>query len=118
VGTIDEYWMLRIVHVERALLDRGYPELDAAIDLIITDDLLRENTGTYALRVEGGKPHLAAPGASRRARLGVSALAALYGGLVAPRDLALSGQLDADEPALATLAALFGGPTPACVDYF
>jgi predicted acetyltransferase len=117
-ATIDEYWMLRIVHVERALLDRGYPELDAAIDLIITDDLLRENTGTYALRVEGGKPHLAAPGTSRRARLGVSALAALYGGLVAPRELALSGQLDADEPALATLAALFCGPTPACVDYF
>jgi predicted acetyltransferase len=117
-ATIDEYWMLRIVHVERALLDRGYPELDAAIDLIITDELLRENTGTYALRVEAGKPHLAAPGASRRARLSVSALAALYGGLVAPRELALSGQLDADEPALATLAALFGGQTPACVDYF
>jgi predicted acetyltransferase len=117
-ATIDEYWMLRIVHVERALLDRGYPELDAAIDLIVTDDLLRENTGTYALRVEAGKPHLAAPGASRRARLTVSALAALYGGLVAPRELALSGQLDADEPALATLGALFGGPTPGCVDYF
>lgn len=126
VVTIDEYWMLRIVHVERALLERGYPELDAAIDLVITDDLLHENTGTYALRVEAGTPRLGAPGArslgspraARRARLSVSALAALYGGLVTPRELALNGQLDADAPAQATLAALFGGATPACVDYF
>lgn len=139
VATIDEYWMLRIVHVERALLERGYPELDAAIDLHVTDDLLRENTGTYALRVEAGQPHLgtsgapdagaprAAPGGAapsgvrggvRRARLSVSALAALYGGLITPRELALNGQLEADEPAQTTLASLFGGPTPACVDYF
>jgi predicted acetyltransferase len=117
-AAIDEYWMLRVVHVERALLERGYPALDAAIDLHIEDDLLRENTGTYALRVTAGAPELGAPGAARRARLSVSALAALYSGFASPHELALAGRLEADEAALATLSALFGGPTPACVDYF
>jgi predicted acetyltransferase len=117
-AALDEYWMLRIVHVERALLDRGYPALDAAIDLEIDDQVLRENTGTYALRVQAGVAELGQPGAAPRARLSVSALAALYSGFVGPRELALAGQIEADERALVTLSALFGGPTPACVDYF
>jgi predicted acetyltransferase len=117
-ATVDEYWMLRIVHVARALLERGYPELDAAIDLSVEDDALPENTGTYALRVTAGNAELAAPGAGRRARLSASALAALYTGFVGPRELVSAGQLEADERSLATLGALFSGPAPACVDYF
>jgi predicted acetyltransferase len=117
-ATIDEYWMLRIVHVERALLERGYPPLDAAVDLEIDDDLLAENSGTYALRVSGGSAALGAPGHARRARLAVSALAALYSGFVGPRELAFAGQLAADDATLDLLTALFAGPTPSCVDYF
>jgi predicted acetyltransferase len=117
-AALDEYWMLRIVHVERALLERGYPALDAAIDLEIEDDVLRENSGTYALRVTAGTPELGVPGQKPCARLSAAALAALYSGFVGPRELAFAGQLAADEPALAALTALFAGPTPACVDYF
>jgi predicted acetyltransferase len=117
-AAIDEYWMLRIVHVERALLERGYPALDAAIDLQIEDDVLRENTKTYALRVTAGAPELVAPGQKPCARLSAAALAALYSGFVGPRELAFAGQLAADESALSTLTALFTGSTPACVDYF
>lgn len=117
-ATIDEHWMLRIVHAERALLERGYPEIDAAIDLSVEDDVLPENTGTYALRVSAGVAELRTPGATRRARLSASALAALYTGFVGPRELVSAGQLEADERAVATLAALFGGPAPACADYF
>jgi predicted acetyltransferase len=119
-ASVEEYWMLRIVHVERALLGRGYPELDAAIDVTVEDEVLPENTGTYALRVTAGKAELAAPGAGagRRARLSASALAALYTGLVGPRELVSAGQLEADERSLAALGALFAGPAPACVDYF
>jgi predicted acetyltransferase len=104
--------------VERALLERGYPALDAAVDLEVEDDLLRENTGTYALRVTAGAPALGVPGQGRRARLSVSALAALYSGFAGPHELVLAGQLTADEAALSALTALFAGPTPACVDYF
>jgi predicted acetyltransferase len=116
--SIDEYWMLRIVHVGRALLERGYPELDAAIDLVVEDDVLPENTGTYALRVTAGNAELGAAGAGRRARLSASALAALYTGFVGPRELVSAGQLEADDRSLGALAALFSGPAPACVDYF
>ena len=115
---IEEYWMLRVVHVARALAERGYPELDAAIDLSVEDDVLPENRGTYALRVSAGVPELGSPGASRRARLSASALAALYTGFVGPRELVAAGQLEADERSLATLGALFAGAAPACVDYF
>lgn len=118
-ATIEEHWMLRVVHAERALLERGYPEIDAAIDLALEDDVLPENTGTYALRVSAGAAELGAPGsAGRRARLSVSALAALYTGFASPRELVSAGQIEADERSLATLAALFAGPAPACADYF
>jgi predicted acetyltransferase len=117
-ATIDEYWMLRIVHAERALLERGYPEIDAAIELCVEDDVLPENTGSYALRVSAGAAEIGPPGAGRRARLSASALSALYTGFVGPRELVSAGQLEADDRSLATLAALFAGPAPACVDYF
>ncbi len=115
---VEDYWMLRLVHVERALLDRGYPALDAAIDLQVDDALLPANTGTYGLRVSGGVAELAAPGAAPRARLTVGALAALYSGFLGPHELVFAGHLDAEERALAALGALFAGPAPACVDYF
>jgi predicted acetyltransferase len=117
-ASIDEYWMLRIVHVARALLERGYPEIDAAIELCVEDDVLPENAGTYALRVNAGAAELGSPAAGRRARLSAAALSALYSGFVGPRELVSAGQLEADDRSLATLAALFAGPAPACVDYF
>jgi predicted acetyltransferase len=116
--SVEEYWMLRILHVERALLERGYPEIDTAVELSVEDDVLPENSGTYALRVRGGTAELCASGAGRRARLSAPALAALYTGFMAPRELASAGQLEADERSLAALSALFSGPAPACVDYF
>jgi predicted acetyltransferase len=117
-ASIEEHWMLRVVHVEQALLGRGYPELDADIDLDVEDDVLPENTGTYGLRVRAGKPELATAASARRARLGARALAALYSGFVSPFELVWAGQLEADERALATLSGLFAGPAPACADFF
>ena len=117
-ATVEDYWMLRLVHVERALLERGYPMLDAAIDLQVDDALLPANTGTYGLRVSGGVAQLAAPGQAARARLSVGALASLFSGFLGPRELTFAGELEADERALATLGAIFAGPAPACADYF
>lgn len=117
-ATLEEYWMLRILNVDAALLGRGYPDIDAAIELSVEDDVLPENTGVHALRVSGGVAELGASGSGRRVRLSASALAALYTGFVGPRELVSTGQLEADERALGTLAALFAGPAPACVDPF
>lgn len=116
---VDEYWMLRLVHVERALLERGYPELDADIDIDVEDTLLSENSRCYPLRVRAGKAELVSRGApARQVRLGVRALAALYSGFISPRELAIAGELEADDAALSTLSALFCGPAPACADFF
>jgi predicted acetyltransferase len=117
--SIEEYWMLRLVHVERALLGRGYPELDAAVDLEVEDEALPENAARYPLRVRAGKAELGGVGtATRRARLGVGALAALYSGFVSPRELVVAGALEADERTLAALGALFAGPAPSSADFF
>jgi predicted acetyltransferase len=122
--SIEEYWMLRLVHVERALLGRGYPELDADVDLVVEDALLPENSGRHALRVRAGKAQRdgAAPSgktsAARCARLGVGALAAIYSGFVSPRELAAAGAIEADERTLGTLGALFAGPAPSSADFF
>jgi predicted acetyltransferase len=115
---LEEYWMLRLIHVQHALLARGYPALDAAVDLEVDDELLPENTRTYPLRVRAGVPELSSPGSRQRARLSVGALAALYSGFVGPNELVFSGQLAADDATLRVLAALFGGSAPACADYF
>ena len=117
--------MLRLVHVERALLGRGYPELDADVDLEVEDPMLPENSARYALRVRAGKPELGeaavasrGASASRRARLGVGSLAAIYSGFVSPRELAAAGAIEADERTLGTLGALFAGPAPSSADFF
>jgi predicted acetyltransferase len=116
--TIEDYWMLRLVDVRRALLGRGYPELEASVDLEVTDALLPENSGVYPLAVQGGVARLDGPASGRRARLSVGALAALYSGFLSPRQLLLSGQLEADERAVAALGTLFAGPAPGLPDFF
>lgn len=115
---VEEYWMLRVVDVRGALLARGYPALDAAIDLEIEDPLLPENSACHGLRVEGGVARIEDRGAQVSAQLSVSALAALYTGFLSPRELMVAGQLSADERGLAVLSSLFAGPAPGLADFF
>jgi predicted acetyltransferase len=116
---VEDYWMLRLVDVKRALLARAYPEADVAIELSVEDAFLPENTGQYPLRVRAGVAHYEAYAGSLRARLSVGALAALYSGFMSPRELQLAGQLDADASAQRALALLFAAsPAPALADYF
>jgi predicted acetyltransferase len=116
--TVQDYWMLRLLHVERALLLRGYPEIDLAIDLQVEDDFLPENSGVYGLCVRSGVARLEPGIPQLSARLSVGALAALYSGFMAPRELQIAGKLEADERALSALAVLFAGPAPALADFF
>jgi predicted acetyltransferase len=115
---VEDYWMLRIVHVQRALLSRAYPEIDLAIDLRIDDEFLPENSGEYPLRVRAGVAQLEPGGTQLRAQLSVGALAALYSGFMSPYELQMAGKLATDERGLAVLGALFAGPAPALADFF
>ncbi|HEV8550279.1 MAG TPA: GNAT family N-acetyltransferase [Polyangiaceae bacterium] len=106
-------WMLRVISVEAALLARGYPPIDTAVDLELVDRTLPENSGRYRLEVSGGIAQVTR-GGSGAVRLDERALAALYSGYLTPAALALDG----DAASLARLAVLFAGPPPAMSDFF
>jgi predicted acetyltransferase len=115
---IEDYWMLRVVDVRVALLGRGYPPVDAAVELWVDDEILTENTGSHALIVAQGRARLEARSGLPRARLSAGTLAALYSGFVSPWELSVAGRLEADPGALGALSALFSGPAPGLADYF
>jgi predicted acetyltransferase len=119
---MKSFWMLRVVHVERALTQRGYPPLDLDVKLRVEDDLLRENTGTYRLALKAGRPSVEVMPESlvlpADAEIGVRALASLYTGFMTPSELARAGLLRAGAATQQKLALLFGGPAPALADFF
>ncbi len=115
---LEEYWMLRLLDVPAALLARGYPPVDAGIELVVDDELLPENAGAHALSVERGRARIAQRGGLPRARLSAGSLAALYSGFVSAHELRLAGKLEADDQAASALGALFSGPAPGLPDFF
>jgi predicted acetyltransferase len=114
---LTDHFMLRIVHVEKALSARGYRAVDARVDFSITDPQIPENYGNFRLDVERGAPRVTRGGAGS-VELDVRGLAALYTGFLPPADLARAGMLRANERELATLSDLFGGSSPAMSDFF
>jgi predicted acetyltransferase len=114
---IAEHFMLRILDAERALALRGYPELELAVDLDLTDALFSENAGRYRLEVSGGSAQVKR-GGSGAVRLSERALAALYSGFLSPYELARTHELSADQVSLARLSAIFAGAPPSMADMF
>lgn len=117
---LRSYWMLRLVHVKRALALRGYPPLDVSVTLRVVDDTLAENTATYRLVVkpEGASVEVLNATEGADAELGVRALAALYAGFLSPSELGRAGLLRASGAVQAKLALLFSGPPPTLPDFF
>ena len=117
-----EYWMLRVVEVERALLERGYaPGVRAEIGLDVEDELVPKNHGRFTLRVEDGRATVERGGGAARdgvVRVPVRGLAALYSGYMPAEALALGGCLEGEPRALAVAGAVFGGGTPWMGDFF
>jgi predicted acetyltransferase len=114
---LGEHWMLRVVHADRALTDRGYPALSASVDFDLTDTHLPENGGRFRLEVERGVARVVR-GGNGSVRLSERGLAALYTGFQSAGELARAGLIAADEASLAVLHDLFAGPSPAMADYF
>lgn len=120
-------WMLRLLDVPRALEARGYPGQSGEVVIAVDDPLFPENAGPWLLQVANGRaqvgPAPSGPGAGEPARPGAKPLpagllAALYAGLATPADLVLMGAIDASDPRLPTLSALFAGPVPWMPDFF
>jgi predicted acetyltransferase len=113
-----DYWMLRIVDVERALTARGYPRLvEASLELEVVDELVPENAGRYQLRVRDGAATIAR-GGQGTTKVDIRGLASLFTGFHDARTLRDLGQLDADESSLERADAIFAGRAPAMSDFF
>lgn len=111
-------WLLRITDVAAALAGRGYPPLDAVLELEVVDAALPENGGRYKLRVSGGGGVVERGGAGRL-RLDVRALAAIFSGFKHPREMLAAGLLHAvSDDEVELLGAVFAGPRPFMLDSF
>jgi predicted acetyltransferase len=111
-------WMLRIVDVERALLERGYPPLiDTEISFKVRDDLLPGNDATFTLHTTGGKGEVTKNG-NAAVEIDVRGLAPLYTGFLPAEALRVAGLVDGPDEALGRLSAIFAGPAPWLADFF
>ncbi len=120
-ATKSELWMTRLVNVEQALRERGYPAgLNARLAFDVEDDDIAENRGLFTLEVAEGRGAVSpgcAPG-TPVIRAHVRDLAPIYSGLHPPTVLARLGKIRGPEDALALAGAAFAAPTPAMTDRF
>ncbi len=110
-------WLLRLTDVRAALKLRGYPALDAVLQLDVADEALPENAGRCVLELTGGQPRVT-PGGEGRIQLDVRALAAVFSGFCHPREMQAAGLLNAEPRDTDLLGAVFAGPRPFVVDTF
>ncbi len=125
IGTeisVAETWMLRIVHVQAALGQRGYPpRTSARLDFEVTDDVVAGNRGRWVLEVDrrAGKVSRTTRKAGRNTlRLDIRALASLYTGHLSARRLADLDLIEGSSTSLNLAERLFAGPPPSMPDYF
>jgi len=111
-------WMLRVIDVERALTERGFPptiETDLAVEIV--DDLLPSNNATFTLGVSGGKGAVSRNGKAEL-KIDIRGLASLYTGFMSADDLKVAGYVQGPDEALARATAIFAGPAPWLADFF
>jgi predicted acetyltransferase len=119
--TLNAYWMLRILNVERALCERGYnPAVNAAESHfnLTGEEVIDANNGRFTLRVSSGRGEVGGGGRGDL-EISIRGLAPLFSGHLAPIQLARCGLLKcADEGVMAAAAAVFASPQPRMGDAF
>jgi predicted acetyltransferase len=116
---LADYWMLRVVHAEAALEQRGYPKaLTAELDLEVEDPVLPENSGRYLVRLVDGRAAVERALGAGRIRIDTRGLAALYTGFATPAALVRARLLSASADDLGLLGTAFGSGAPGLVDHF
>ncbi len=108
-----DWWMLRVVDVERALRERGYaPAAAGRMVLSVQDDLVSENQGRFTLEVADGRGRVRRGGRGG-VRIDIRGLAALFTGHLSAAQLsAWTPHLNATPKQAAVLDGLFQGPRP------
>ncbi len=112
--TSNERWMLRILDVQRALEQRGWPPISGEVHLRIRDRLLAANDATFVLHVDRGDAKVERGGRGD-VTMDIRALSAMYTGFAHPVAMMGAGLLEGEA---STLATLFAGPEPWCCDHY
>lgn len=110
--TLADTWMLRVIDLDAAFGQRGYPPLlDATLDLDVYDDVIDANNGQWRLSVHGGRGVIQRGGAGDL-RTNIQGLSALYAGFTSPAALAAAGLLEGTPAALAIAGTVFATAQP------
>jgi predicted acetyltransferase len=117
---LKDYWMLRIIHVAKALEDRGYSTaVKGAVTLDLRDDIIAANAGVWRVEIEGGRARMTRGGVgSGRVACDIKGLAAMYSGLYTPRQAAILGLCEGDDAGFDVLGAAFAQGTPWMTDHY
>ena len=111
-------WMIRIVDVERALTERGYPEgIEVELHWEVQDPLIPQNQGRFIQRISEGCAQVERGGEGRIVT-GVRGLASIYSGFLTPEAARLVRLLDGPPEDLRRARLVFGGPPPWMSDMF
>lgn len=113
-----ESWFLRLVDVEEALRQRGYPRtLEAELHLEVQDDIVKRNNDRFILNVADGRC-VVRRGGRAHLRVDVRELSAIYSRALSPLELGRTGTVAATDHALEIAALIFSGPSPWMADRF
>ncbi len=111
-------WMLRMVDVQKAVAQRGFPVgIEAEIDFALEDVELSENAGAWRLSVKGGEARLESI-ENARLRLGIGAFSSWYAGWADATTLKRAGLVEEPGAEGALLDACFAGRTPWMMNEF
>ena len=111
-------WMLRMVDVQKAVAQRGFPVgIEAEIDFALEDVELSENAGAWRLSVSGGEGRLE-PTEKARLRLGIGAFSSWYSGWADAATLLNAGLVEEAGAEGELLDACFAGRTPWMMNEF
>ncbi|KAA3605110.1 MAG: GNAT family N-acetyltransferase [Planctomycetota bacterium] len=115
---LNENWMVRLIHLPKAMASRGWPlGLQADLHFQVEDDLIQENNGAFRLQISGGEGRWIA-GGEGRIQVSVPDMAPLYTSFHSATSLAQQGRLQAPPEDLARLDAAFAGPAPGMAEEF
>ncbi|MCH7787936.1 MAG: sterol carrier protein domain-containing protein, partial [Acidobacteria bacterium] len=113
-------WMTRLIDVPAALAARGYPVIDhAPVTIAVSDDLRKENNGTWDLGLENGRPLVTPTDDPPQITVTQPVLASIYTGMTDPVRAFHQGRLIAATTQDAeALKAIFSPGNPTCPDFF
>jgi len=108
-----EPWMARLIDIDSALEDRGYPQgLEAQIEFSLSDPSLPENEVSYRLDVSGGSA-TSQRISQAEIEIDVGILTALYTGWIPAREAVKLGRLrHASAEEISLLETIFQGSKP------